>query len=268
MSEPFGSAPRWHPLAGPLAAEQCGPDGAERLVFLHGFTQTGDSMKPLAERFAADGYQVVILDLPGHGNSSGVRADLRRIADLVAAVGGPASYLGYSLGGRVCLHLALMYPHLVQRLALIGAHPGIDDDDLRAARRDSDDALAARIHELGVPVFLREWSALPLFGGFTLPEAEFADRCRNTADGLASSLHLAGTGTQTSLWPRLRELAMPLLALAGAEDAKFAAVAEQLAAAALDGEWQLIPAAAHAAHLQQPAVVYDVLSRWLSNVNG
>jgi len=232
------------------------------MIFVHGFTQTGNSWKPIAEHFAANGFQSIVVDLPGHGGSENVRADLRRAADLLATVGGEGTYVGYSLGGRVCLHLALMYPHLAKHLVLIGAHPGIDDDGERSARRDHDDAVAQRIRELGVPVFLREWSAQPLFGGFTLPEAEFADRCRNTVEGLAGSLHQAGTGTQTSLWPRLRELAMPVLALAGEHDTKFVAIAEQIATTVIDGTWSIIPAAHHAAHLQQPQAVIAAIEYW------
>ncbi|MCB0956379.1 MAG: alpha/beta fold hydrolase [Ilumatobacter sp.] len=256
--------PGWHHLAGPLAAERFGPRHGERFVFVHGFTQTGNSMKPFAEAILqAGGRQAVVMDLPGHGGSDGVRADLRRIADMVARLGGEATYVGYSLGGRVCLHLALMYPHLVRRMVLIGANPGIDDADERAVRRLSDDDIAHRIHEIGVPAFIREWTSQPLFGSLTLSEAEYADRCRNSADGLASSLTMAGTGAQGSLWPRLRELAMPVLALAGAEDLKYAAIAEQLAGMVLDGKWQLIHGAAHAAHLQQPAAVVQAIEDWL-----
>lgn len=256
--------PGWHHLAGPLAAERFGPRHGERFVFVHGFTQTGNSMKPIAEAILqAGGRQAVVMDLPGHGGSDGVRADLRRIADMVARLGGEATYVGYSLGGRVCLHLALMYPHLVRRMVLIGANPGIDDADERAVRRLSDDDIAHRIHEIGVPAFIREWTSQPLFGSLTLSEAEYADRCRNSADGLASSLTMAGTGAQGSLWPRLRELAMPVLALAGAEDLKYAAIAEQLAGMVLDGKWQLIHGAAHAAHLQQPAAVVQAIEDWL-----
>ncbi|HAP76155.1 MAG TPA: hypothetical protein DCR14_08745, partial [Acidimicrobiaceae bacterium] len=121
----------WRPLTGPLAAEQLGPDDAPRMIFVHGFTQTGNSWKPIAEHFAANGFQSIVVDLPGHGGSENVRADLRRAADLLATVGGEGTYVGYSLGGRVCLHLALMYPHLAKHLVLIGAHPGIDDDGER-----------------------------------------------------------------------------------------------------------------------------------------
>lgn len=245
----------WRPHSGPLAAEQFGDPHGTRITFVHGFTQTGNSWKPIAERFAAIGHLVTVVDLPGHGGSGQVRADLRRTADMLAAIGGDGTYVGYSLGGRACLHLAVMYPHLVDRLVTIGANPGIDDADERAERRLADDALTARMYEVGLEAFLLEWTALPLFGGLHLTPEQMADRLRNTPDGLASSLRMAGTGAQGSLWPRLRELNMPVLAIAGEQDHKFASIAQQIAAAVPEGVAYLVPGAAHAAHLQSPELV-------------
>jgi pimeloyl-ACP methyl ester carboxylesterase len=102
--------------------------------------------------------------------------------------------------------------------------------------------------------------ALPLFGNLQQTPAQIADRLRNTADGLESSLRLAGTGAQGSLWPRLRELNMPVLAIAGAEDHKFAAIAEQIANAVPSGSFRLVGGAAHAAHLQQPEAVVTAIA--------
>ena len=250
----------WQPLSGPIAAERLGDHDAPTIVFVHGFTQTANSWKPIAEQLVARGLQAVVVDLPGHGGSANVRADLRRTADMVAQLGGPGTYVGYSLGGRVCLHLALMYPHLVKSLVVIGAHPGIADADERMARREADDALAEHLLDVGVEAFLVEWMANPLFGGFDPGEADRADRLRNTPDGLAASLRMAGTGEQGSLWPRLRELNMPVLALAGEHDAKFAAIAEQIATAVPSGRSLLVPGAHHAAHLQNPATVTDAIA--------
>ena len=254
----------WRPLAARLDAEVAGDDGARRLVFAHGFTQTGNSWKPLAEQFVHRGFQCVVVDLPGHGGSATVRADLRRSADMVATIGAKATYVGYSLGGRTVLHAALMYPNLVQRLVLIGANPGIDDDDERARRRESDDALVRHMEDTGVEAFLREWVALPLFGGMALSPTDFADRLRNTVEGLSSSLRMAGTGAQGSLWPRLRELNMPVLAMAGELDTKFAAIAQQIATMAPRARAVLVPGAAHAAHLQQPDAVVSVIDAFVA----
>jgi 2-succinyl-6-hydroxy-2,4-cyclohexadiene-1-carboxylate synthase len=233
-------------------------------VFVHGFTQTSRSWERIADHFAEHHFETVVVDLPGHGGSDSIRADLRRTADLLAATTGAATYVGYSLGGRVCLHLALMYPHVVERLALLGVDPGIVDDDARALRRSADDRLAQHLLDVGVDAFLDEWTAQPLFAGLRLDDAERADRCRNPATGLAASLRLAGTGTQVPLWERIVELNMPLLAMAGDRDLKFVPIAERIAAAAPDGSFAVIHDAGHAAHLQQPAQVITRLEGFLA----
>lgn len=253
----------WQRMNGPLAAERIGT--GRRMVFSHGFTQTANSWKPVAERLAADGFECVVVDLPGHGNSSSVRADLRRGADLLTAVGGPATYIGYSMGGRFSLHAAVIYPHLVERMILIGAHPGLDDEDERSARRNNDDALAARLAEVGVSMFLDEWLSQPIFAGLTISPQERADRERNTIDGLSNSLSLAGTGSQISQWPRLHELSMPILFIAGSNDEKFSAVGRQIVDEVLDGKLELVPYCGHSVVLQAPDEVRNAILRFVSN---
>jgi 2-succinyl-6-hydroxy-2,4-cyclohexadiene-1-carboxylate synthase len=254
----------WRRLEGRLAGWTCGQ--GPRLVFIHGFTQTSSSWKPIAARFAADGYEAIVVDAPGHGANANVRADLRRGADMVTALCGAGVYIGYSLGGRLCMHAALMYPHLVRGLALVGASPGIADETERAARRAADNKLADHIIEVGVETFLEEWLAQPLFAGLELDDDHVADRLTNTAEGLANSLRHAGTGAQGSLWPRLREMNMPVLAIAGELDLKFASIGRQIAASVPEGASVEVEGAGHAAHLQQPEQVFGALTRWLRDI--
>jgi 2-succinyl-6-hydroxy-2,4-cyclohexadiene-1-carboxylate synthase len=254
----------WRPLEGRLAGWTCGQ--GPRLVFVHGFTQTSNSWKPIAARFAADGYEAIVVDAPGHGESANVRADLRRGADMLTALCGFGVYVGYSLGGRLCLHAALMYPHLVRGLAVVGASPGIADESERADRRAADNHLADHIVDVGVDAFLDEWLSQPLFAGMELDDEQRADRLRNTPEGLASSLRHAGTGAQGSLWPRLREMNMPVLTIAGELDHKFAAVGRQIAASVPEGQSVEIPAVGHAAHQQDPEAVMEALVAWLRDL--
>jgi 2-succinyl-6-hydroxy-2,4-cyclohexadiene-1-carboxylate synthase len=247
----------WRTLSGPLGAESLGE--GPRIVFAHGFTQTRASWRPIASLVAAQGFESILVDMPGHGTSAAVRADLRRGAQLLSAVGGAATYVGYSMGGRFCLHAAVMYPDVVERLLLIGAHPGLDDDDDRVARRASDDAVAARLSELGVAAFVDEWVRQPLFDGIQLSAEDRASRLTNTVEGLRSSLWLAGTGAQESLWNRLSSLAMPIELMFGERDGKFAAISRQMHDLIPDSQLHPIAEAGHAAHLQQPTEVAEAI---------
>ncbi len=255
----------------PLAVERHGPAGdhptATPLVLAHGFTQNAACWEPFLGYLVAD-RRVLAVDLPGHGRSGAVRADLWQAADLLAEVaggaGGPVDLLGYSLGGRIGLHLALRHPEVVRRLVLVGATAGIADPVARAARRQADDALAARFEADPLRESLDRWLAQPLFR--TLPEdrAHLAARATNDPAGLASSLRLAGTGSQEPLWDRLGELTGPVLLVAGVLDVRFAALGAAMARAIGPGaSLALVPGAGHACHLEQPALTATVVRRFL-----
>jgi 2-succinyl-6-hydroxy-2,4-cyclohexadiene-1-carboxylate synthase len=208
------------------------------------------------------------VDLPGHGGSSEVHADLALSAQLLGDAGGRATYVGYSLGGRVALRLALDRPDLVEGLVLLGATAGIEDPAARADRRRSDAALAERIVTDGIPRFLREWVAQPLFDGLEPLPADRASRLANAPSGLAASLRLAGTGTMDPpWWDELTGLDVPLLACAGARDTKFAALAERLAdATSGPARTELLEGCGHAAHLQDPATFAALVRRFVASL--
>ncbi len=255
----------WRRFTGELAGWTLGH--GPRLVFVHGFTQTGSSWKPIAAHLAANGYESIVVDQPGHGESSEVRTDLAATAGLLTSQCGRGVYIGYSLGARLCLHAAVLHPQLVRGLGLVGASPGIADDTERAARREADEKLADKVERIGVEAFLDDWLAQPLFAGLRLDDQQRADRLRNSANGLATSLRLAGTGAQDSLWSRLGELGMPVLAMAGEHDEKYVEIGRRIGASVPDGRFEEIAGAGHAAHLQDPDRVIALLRSWLNDLN-
>ncbi len=238
--------------------------GSPRVVCCHGFTQTGRSWAPVAALLAAR-HEVVTADMPGHGESAHADADLWAAAALVGEAGGTGVYIGYSMGGRVALHLALLRPELVTALVVVGATGGIDDGDERERRRRADDEMAAGIERDGVDAFLAHWLARPMFASLRPAAAAVEDRRRNTAAGLAASLRNTGTGTQEPLWDRLALLRIPVLIVAGERDAKFTALGHRLAdAVGDDATFASVPDAGHAAHLEQPAAFVTLVEHWLA----
>lgn len=197
------------------------------VVLIHGFTQSGRTWEPVAVRLARV-HTVIAVDAPGHGGSAEVEADLGAGAELIGAAGGRAAYVGYSMGGRFALHLALARPDLVTGLVLVSTTAGIDDPGQRADRRRADGLLADRLERDGVEAFLRWWLSRPLFATLPAEAADIDSRLGNTAKGLASSLRRAGTGTQEPLWDRLGELSMPVLVMAGELDDAYLARAHRL----------------------------------------
>lgn len=235
-----------------------------RLTLLHGFTQTGRSFAPLVPELSRH-FEVLAPDLPGHGSRSSTPARPEEAARLVAEEGGRGSYLGYSMGGRIALRLALDRPDLVERLVLVSATAGIEDPEERAARRSADDATAASIEAEGLNQFLERWLAQPMFAGLT-PEAAGIDaRRENSAAGLAAALRLMGQGASEPVWDRLVALRMPVLVVAGEHDGAYCEQALRL------GGWigeravlAMVPGAGHACHLERPEAFLELVVRFLT----
>jgi 2-succinyl-6-hydroxy-2,4-cyclohexadiene-1-carboxylate synthase len=230
----------------------------QRLVLLHGFTQTRQSWRRTVAALGGR-YRALAPDLPGHGQAAERRpASFSACAAYVRALAGERCVLaGYSMGGRIALHTALAVPGLVDRLVLIGASPGLADPAEREARRRADEALAERIEAVGVVAFAEDWGAQALFAGQDerVAAAAHADRLRNTPHGLAAALRGLGTGVMTPLWDRLPQLAIPVTLVVGERDAKFHAIAERMAAALPDARLEAVRDAGHAVQLERPDAV-------------
>lgn len=188
-----------------------------RVALIPGFTQKATSWESV--RSALPGrFATTAIDVPiGRG--------FEETATALGEAGGRAIYVGYSMGGRLALRLAVDRPDLVEALVLVSASPGLADSGEREARRSADNALAAEIEKIGVEAFLERWLAQPLFAGVPTNAPGLADRRAFSASDLATALRRLGTGVQEPLWERLRELGMPVLLVTGTRDAKFDGIA-------------------------------------------
>lgn len=247
----------------PLAVVRAGEGPV--VVLVHGFTQTASSMAPLASRLAA-ARSVVAVDLPGHGGSTEVSADLEETGALVAdAVGdGKFDLVGYSLGGRVALHAVCAAVPGLRRVVAISASPGIVDPEARARRLERDHAMADALEADGdVDGFLHRWLANPMFATLPLDRADVEGRRSNTASGLADSLRRCSVGTQRWLGDELARAATPMLVLSGSRDDPFVRSAGFLAASRRSIAASVVPGAGHAAHLERPDVVARFVGAFL-----
>lgn len=252
-------AARQRPNAG-LARAVRGPATGSPVVLVHGFTQTKaswDRLPGLGSR------RITAVDLPGHGGSSDVRsADMGAAAAALGAAGGRGAYVGYSLGGRTALTLAVARPDLVTALVLVSASAGIADGAARRARRARDDALADEIEAVGdVEVFLDRWFAQPLFAGLS-PEAQDRPARAVDAAGLAASLRNQGAGRMPPLWAALGDLSVPVLAVAGRRDAAYVDLAEAMARAIPRGRLAILDGG-HAVPFEHPAAFCDLVAGFL-----
>lgn len=235
-----------------------------RVVLVHGFTQTGRSWTGIAD-VLAERNQVVRVDLPGHGRSDDQRpADLDEAGAALAAAGGLGVYVGYSMGGRIALHTALRSPGVVTGLVLVGATAGLDAEADRLERRAADHVLAEQLEANGVDAFVDRWLESPLFATLPRDRAALDDRRRNTVDGLAYALRSLGTGTQRPLWEALPALKMPVLVIAGGRDTKFAELGRRMVEAIGDNAMlEVIPGSGHSVHLERPEAFLSVVRPFL-----
>lgn len=232
------------------------------VTFIHGFTQTRQSWAPVLGYSKLGDF--LCIDAPGHGTRPATDDDLWAVAHSLAGELDRGPLVGYSMGGRIALHIALAHPDKVSRLVLISTTPGIEDERERATRRDSDEALATRLEELGVEAFIDEWMSGPLFRSYAPTETDMASRRSNTVAGLASSLRHQGTGTQDDLWPRLTGLVMPVLLIVGGADTKFLAINRRMASLIGDVELVEVAGAGHAVHLERPQLVAELIDEFVS----
>jgi 2-succinyl-6-hydroxy-2,4-cyclohexadiene-1-carboxylate synthase len=245
------------------------------VTLLHGFTQTATSwlevvdLMPQTQRW-------LIPDLRGHGRSraSGPHTldacvdDLIKLWDSLSAR--EVHLVGYSMGGRLALHLATTYPQRLLSLTTLGCGAWLDDS-AREARLESDLAMADQIDDLGIDLFVDRWLSLPLFAGLKRRGPDFEARTRaqrlvNRPEGVARSLREMGPGAQPA--PNRAALATikcPSLFLAGELDARYVEAAAGLAKAVPGGRFGVLPGVGHAAHLEDPNEFARVLATHLSD---
>jgi 2-succinyl-6-hydroxy-2,4-cyclohexadiene-1-carboxylate synthase len=245
------------------------------LLLLHGFTGSAASWDELC-RALGSRLQTLAADLVGHAPPP-APADPARysmeacVEELRALLEGPTCVLGYSMGARVALHLALAVPEGIAGLVLESASPGIEDPNERAARVAADEELATFIEQRGLEAFVERWERTPLLAlGPHVPEAartrQREQRLARDPRGLASSLRGMGAGRQAPVWHRLPELRLPVLLIVGERDTKYQAIAQRMLELLPRARLEVVPDAGHTVHLEQPARFAAVVTEFVESL--
>jgi 2-succinyl-6-hydroxy-2,4-cyclohexadiene-1-carboxylate synthase len=249
------------------------------LLMLHGFTGKGSNWLPFCSDLG--GYSKLIMpDIVGHGltemHSQGEeRYLLQSVAkDLTVILDGlgfnQLDILGYSMGGRLALGFATMFPERVRKLILESSSPGLRTEIERETRRKSDANLAKFILENGLDAFVSKWENIPLFESQkSLPEqvrlSVRHQRLENDSTGLAKSLLGMGTGFQPSYWENLDNLSVDVLMIVGELDQKFVKIAEEMQKSLKKGQIYKVQDAGHTIHVEQPEKFGTIVKDFLSN---
>jgi 2-succinyl-6-hydroxy-2,4-cyclohexadiene-1-carboxylate synthase len=247
------------------------------VTLLHGFTQSGNSWREVLAKMPP-GYRWIVPDLRGHGltrsregapcTMEACTTDLEMLWDHLGV--DRTHLIGYSMGGRLALHVAARVPHRILSLLTIGAHAGLDED-AREGRRRGDEALAARIENDGLEAFVKYWGSLPLFAGLERRGPSFvaqvrSERLKNHVEGLACSLRGMGAGVMEPVWEDLAAVNVPCTFVAGQLDHGYVASARRLASSVPHGRIEVVPRAGHSVHLERPDAFSRILAAHLAAV--
>jgi len=218
---------------------------SETVVLLHGFAGTARHWDRVAALLDRERYSPLALDL-------------RAPAPEEIAAQLPERFIlcGYSMGGRVALHVAASVPRRVSALVLLSTTAGVEDP---AARLRADEQLASEIGD--VERFIARWRTTPLFAGDPdWVHDEIADDTRRlTAAQIATMLRAYSPGRLPPLWDRLHELTMPAVVLAGERDTRYREIAVRLAGALPNARCEIVPGAGHRLALEAPQAVADAI---------
>jgi pimeloyl-ACP methyl ester carboxylesterase len=165
-----------------LAAQVWGEDGLPPLLAVHGWLDNAGSFARLAPLLAGH-FQVIALDLPGHGHSQHLPAGMgyhysdhvRTLLEVLDALQAERIHvLAHSLGAGICSLVAAAAPARLGRLWLIEGLGPLADDGSHTL---------ARWREVLAPPPARKRRPLRLFTGI-----EQAVAARVAASGLAADL--------------------------------------------------------------------------------
>ncbi|SUI86383.1 2-succinyl-6-hydroxy-2,4-cyclohexadiene-1-carboxylate synthase [Shewanella morhuae] len=249
------------------------------LVLLHGFLGTKADWLPLMPTLSQH-FHCICVDFAGHGDNQAEGAteakfdfnfctqDIMTRLDSLKLNTEMFHLYGYSLGGRIALHLAKAYPQRLLSLNLESCHPGLKDQQEKHTRSQNDAQWAERLLNLNSKDFLSLWYQQPVFADISAAKIksliEYRTHILNMhPKQILKQVFLATSlARQVSLWDVPSQLACECHFFAGSQDAKFHALAQ---------EWQLhapilvhrINGAGHNIHQAAPEVLVSTLVKLL-----
>jgi len=229
------------------------------VICIHGAGGSHLSWPPELRRLA--GARVLVLDLPGHGRSTGAGRQTidEYVALLLAFIDSlqlsPAIIMGHSMGGAIAQQMTLAHPDRVRGLVLLGsgARLRVAPAILQGILDDFESAIE----------IICEWA----YGPDTPDDLTLSGR-QMMAQTSPQVMHGDFLACDTfDIMPRLNEIDAPTLVITGSADRltppKYAnTLAENIPAAKL----VLVENAGHMVMLERPQEVASAVARFLSSL--
>uniref|UniRef100_A0A803L7K1 Mandelate racemase/muconate lactonizing enzyme C-terminal domain-containing protein n=1 Tax=Chenopodium quinoa TaxID=63459 RepID=A0A803L7K1_CHEQI len=260
------------------------------LLFLHGFLGTGEDWTPIMTALSGSA-KCLSIDLPGHGSSilqslddSGNPTEGQSLSiELVAAVlsqlinkisTGKVTLIGYSMGARIALYMALRFSGQIDGAVVISGSPGLRDEMERRIRAAKDDSRAQSIISFGLVPFLENWYSSDLwnsFRGHPSYDKVVASRLEHhDIHGLAKALSGLSIGRQMPLWEDLKHCKIPLMFVVGEKDEKFKSISRNISrimGQTTNHEVVEVSDCGHAVHLENPLALVRLLRQFLTKTS-
>jgi 2-succinyl-6-hydroxy-2,4-cyclohexadiene-1-carboxylate synthase len=231
------------------------------IVFLHGFLgdcrDFEESIWLLSNKFYC-----IAVDLPGHGKTEVIGTEnyykieyiTQGLIDFLQSLNIPRCILvGYSMGGRLALYLALHFPEFFSQIILESASPGLVTLTEKEGRLQQDLKLAEELESQSLSSFLNKWYDQPLFASIKQKpnfDKMIELRLQNCPQELAKVLRHLSTGLQPSLWEKLESNLIPLLLLVGELDPKFIGINRKMASLGQVTQLEMVSNCSHNIHLE------------------
>ncbi len=245
-------------------------------LYIHGFTGSPASWDVLqqAQAFSVDALKHR-LTLPGHAGSKAQSLAEPSLEGFDQAIDylvrhaqqqcpPPWSLVGYSMGARLALGLALAQPQWIRELWLIGVHPGLTTDADRSARAEQEEQWIAQLEEQGIESFVHRWQQHPSLQPFTVLPAQRIGaqrriRLSHHPQGLAMALRCMGLAQMPNYRPQLHRLGMPVHLVVGEADARFVELAQAMLPLLPQGRLHQVAGCAHNVPLERPEALAALL---------
>ena len=217
------------------------------LLLTHGFSATGEMW---AGQLAAlsPNFTVITWDMRGHGRSDypqdqALYSEAATVADMAAlldAVGAQSAVIGgLSLGGYMSLAFHRAHPERTRALLIIDTGPGYKNDQAREGWNANALKRAERYEAEGL-------------GDLAKASAEVRAASHRDATGLARAARGMLTQRDARVIESLPDIGVPAIVMVGENDTPFLAASDYMAAKIPGARKAVIPAAGHAANIDNP----------------
>jgi 2-succinyl-6-hydroxy-2,4-cyclohexadiene-1-carboxylate synthase len=252
------------------------------ILFLHGFIGKLDEFDDVIKLLGRE-FSYLTIDMPGHGKTQVLSGDeyytieqtAQALIDLLDSLNIAKCFLvGYSMGGRLALYLTVNFPERFDKVVLESASPGLAREAERLERIHKDEQIARKLNrsisKIDFQTFLLNWYNQPIFGSIN-NHPEFGrmleSRLENNPLELAKSLRFMGTGSQPSLWDKLKDNTVPLFLLVGENDEKFVDINTKMAQICKSIQLKVVRNAAHNIHLENTREFAQSIKEFLAKNN-